>query len=97
MSFNPALVIFPAAVLLAGCADSQIGMRDPAFGEAFKYDTAIQVINPDPVYPDQGAKPGDNGEHAAAAVERYRKGNVTPVEETQTTSGSGSGSGTGPR
>lgn len=94
MSFK--LTLIPAVLVLASCADPQIGMRDAAFGEAVKYDNALQTINPDPVYPETGAKPGDNGERAADAVARYRKGQVKQVENVSTSSGSsGSGSGAG--
>ncbi len=95
MSFKLSLTLIPAFIFVAGCADPQIGMRDPALGEAVKYNAAIQTINPDPVYPDGTAQPGDNGEHGAKAVERYRKGEVKEVERMQTT-GSSSGGGSGP-
>ena len=58
MSFKFALVV-PAALILAGCLNEPIAQRDPALGEAVKYDTAIQTVNPDPVYPPGGAQPGD--------------------------------------
>ena len=97
MSFKLSLTLVPAVILVAGCADPQIGMRDPAIGEAVKYNAAIQTINPDPVYPEGTAQPGDHGEHGAKAVERYRQGEVTPVEQMQTTEGSSSsGTGSGP-
>lgn len=59
------------AVASAGCAPVDAGM-----GEALRYDMAAQTVDPDPVYPQDGAKPGDDGEHAAKATDRYRKGNV---------------------
>ena len=96
MSFRSALAI-PAALLLAGCLNEPIAQRDPAVGEAVAYDAAIQTVNPDPVYPEGSAQPGDSGEHGAKAVERYRKGAVTPVQEMSTGSGSsGAGGGGGP-
>ena len=67
---------------------------DPSFGEAVRYDMAIQTVNPDPVYPEDSAEPGASGTTAAAAAERYRKGTVKPVELITTTSGA---SGSGPR
>ena len=72
---------------------------DPGFGEALRYDMAIQTVDPDPVYPEDGAKPGDSGEHAAEATKRYRKGNTKPVvrESASSASGSGGGSGSGPQ
>jgi len=87
-----------AAAMLGGCASAnhEIGQSDPAFGEALAYDKAIQIIDPDPVYPPGGALPGDNGDKAAQSVKRYRTDQVKQVEQQQTTSGSG-GSGGGPR
>jgi len=78
-----------ALVLLAsGCAPV-----DPGLGEAHRYDMAIQTIDPDPVYPEDGAKPGDSGAKAAKATERYRKDSAKPVQTMSASSGSGSGSG----
>ena len=53
---------------------------DPGLGEAHRYDMALQTIDPDPVYPEDGAKPGDNGAVAAEATKRYRTGKAKPVE-----------------
>ena len=84
--------------LLAGCntVNPQTGSVDPGFGEAVKYDQAVQTIDPDPVYTADGAQPGDHGDKAAAAVKRYRTDAVKQVEVMQTTSG-GSGGGSGPK
>jgi hypothetical protein len=71
-----------AALFVAGCAPV-----DPGMGEALRYDMLAQTVDPDPVYPEDGAKPGDNGEHGAKASERYRKGNVKDVEVQSTSSG----------
>ncbi|WP_051503963.1 hypothetical protein [Sphingomonas jaspsi] len=83
-----------AALLAAGCAPV-----DPGMGEALRYDMAAQTVDPDPVYPEDGAKPGDSGEHGAKASERYRKGTVKDVQSATTSSGTGgnSGGGSGPR
>ena len=90
MSFKLALPLL--ALLLAGCMNEPIAQRDPAIGEAVRFNSAIQTINPDPVYAQGSALPGDSGEHGAKAVEKYRKGTVTPVETVgTTTSSSGSG------
>ena len=80
--------------LLAGCntANTHIGDEDPGFGEAVKYNQAIQTINPAPVYLPTAAKPGDNGAKGAAAVKRYRTDAVKAVEAAQTSAGSASGS-----
>ena len=97
MNFRLTLLIAGSG-LLAGCLNEPIAQRDPALGESVKFNAAVQTVNPDPVYPAGSAQPGDSGEHAANAVERYREGKVKPVETMQTTSGTtGSGSNGGPR
>ena len=78
-----------AMLVTAACAPV-----DPGFGEALRYDTAIQTIDPDPVYPEDSAKPGYHGEKAQKATERYRKGTVKPVR-TQSTGGGGGSTGGG--
>ena len=87
-------------VLLAGCETAgplpQAGSLDPGFGEAVKYDMAIQTIDPDPVYDQNDAQPGADGAKGAAAVKRYRTDQVKQVE-SQTTTQSSSGSSNGPR
>jgi hypothetical protein len=98
------IAISAAGLLIAGCqsvANKNIGSEDPAMGEAVKYNAAVQVINPDPVYPEDGAQPGDSGEKGAKAVERYRNDEVNARHRTEananksgslsTTSGSGGG------
>jgi hypothetical protein len=97
MSFDRAHLKFAAVAAaallgLSGCntANKHIGEEDPFFGDAVKYDTALQTINPDPVYPPSAAKPGDNGDKGAHAVRRYRTDAVKAVEATQTTAGSSS-------
>ncbi len=75
-----------AFLAVAGCTPV-----DPGFGEAVRYDTAIQTIDPDPVYPEGSAQPGDHGEKAQKATERYRKGTTKPVR-TERTSSAGPGS-----
>ena len=80
-----------AAGLLAGLA--ACAPVDPGHGEALRYDMAVQTINPDPVYPADGAQPGDSGEKGAEAVKRYRKGQVKTlrIESSSTTGGGGGG------
>ena len=87
-----------AVLLLAGCDTlNQNNLSpDPGFGEAAKYNAAVQIIDPDPVYDPDGAQPGDSGDKGAAAVKRYRTDQVKRVETMTTTSG-GSGSGSGPQ
>jgi type IV pilus biogenesis protein CpaD/CtpE len=101
MVMSSRLLLLPAALaLLAGCdtIDPVSGSVDPGFGEAFKYDMAVQTINPEPVYGPEAAQPGDSGAKAAAAVKRYRTDTVKAVETqttTESTSSGGSGSGGG--
>jgi hypothetical protein len=100
MSSKRLLIAAVACVSLAGCSTvySHYGDEDPGLGEALKYDQAIQVINPAPVYAANSTQPGSNGAVGQKAVERYRTDKVKAVQEIQTTSGTtGSGSGSGPR
>ena len=78
------LLLSTGAALLAaaGCAPV-----DPGFGEAVRYDLAVQTIDPDPQYPEDGAKPGDHGEKAQKATDRYRKGATKPVKAQSSQSG----------
>ena len=88
-------------VLLAGCQTAaplpQAGSLDAGFGEAVKYDMAIQTVDPDPVYDENDAQPGADGAKGAAAVKRYRTDTVKQLETQTTTTQSGSGSSSGPR
>lgn len=91
MSFNPRLMVTAVAALgLAACntANTHIGDEDPGMGEAVKYNSAIQTINPTPVYPAATAQAGSNGDKGAHAVKRYRTDTVKPLETYTTTSGS---------
>jgi hypothetical protein len=91
------LVLAPAALLLGGCAVDPVTQSfDPSFGEALKYDQAMQTVNPDPVYGPDSAQPGEQADKLAPAVKRYRTDAVKPVEQMQTSQGSSS-SGGGPR
>ena len=82
----------PAAEEQVACAPV-----DPGFGDSLRYDMAAQTINPDPVYPATGAKPGSNGEKAADASKKYRKGQTKPVERISANSSGSSGGGSGPQ
>jgi len=73
------LVVGLALTALSGCS-----AVDPGLGEAQRYNMAIQTVNPDPVYPEDGAQPGDNGEKGAEAVKRYRKGETTEIKAQST-------------
>lgn len=104
MSFK-LLTVIPALCILAGCntVHKNIGMDDPGMGEAVRYNVAVQTINPDPVYSEDGAQPGDNGARGAAAVKRYRSGQVNSKHNTEARQGTaisttgGSSGGGGPQ
>jgi hypothetical protein len=74
-------------VATTGCAPVDVGL-----GEALRYDMAVQTVNPDPVYPEGGAQPGDSGVKGAEAVKAYRKGETKKIR-TETTSSVSLGSG----
>lgn len=96
MSSKLALLMTAALPLaLGGCLNEPIGSRDAGLGEAFKYDMAIQTINPEPVYPPTAAKPGSNGDVGAQSVQRYREGKVTPVQSETTSTGTAGSGGSG--
>ena len=88
--FSRLMLIASASLLLAGCAVDPVSQSyDPGFGEASKYNAAIQTINPDPVYAADAAQPGENGDKGAHAIKRYRTDAVKDVEAVGTTSGGG--------
>lgn len=101
MSFR--LLAAAAMLALAGCQSTpyvrpalpQAGSLDAGFGETTKYNAAVQVINPDPVYTADGAQPGDSGAKAAAATKRYRTDTVKDTQAISSTTRSGGSSGGG--
>jgi hypothetical protein len=84
------LILSGAALATAGCAPV-----DPGFGEAARYDMAIQTIDPDPQYPADASQPGDHGEKAQKATERYRKGQTKALRRESAGGGSAGGAGGG--
>jgi hypothetical protein len=90
-------VVLLAVPFLAACETVHpvSESTDPGFGEAVKYNAAVQTLNPEPVYAAGGALPGQNGQRAAEATKRYRSGQVKQVEAQGT--GASSGGGSGPR
>ena len=76
MSSKLPLPLMAASLLLAGCVNEPIGVRDAGLGEAVKYNSAIQTISPDPVYPEGSSEPGENGDKMTRAVKRYREDKV---------------------
>lgn len=81
------------AFALLGLGATACTPNDVTLGGALKHDVAMQTIDPEPTY--HGAPiEGGSGDHAAAAMERYRKGSVKEPQTIKTTSGiSSSGSG----
>ena len=71
------------SLFVGGCAtDPKTGdFVQYEFGEASEQTLMAQVIDPDPQY--DTLVPASSGEHAAQAIDRYRKGNV---KEPQTQS-----------
>ena len=94
MSFR--LIGAAACLLLSACntVAPQAGSLDAGIGEASKYNAAVQIINPEPVYTADNAQPGDSGAKAADATKRYR---TDAVKEPQLPSTKKSGASGGPR
>ena len=90
-----------ALLMLSACTTAplpQAGSLDAGFGETTKYNAAVQIIDPEPVYAATGAQPGDHGEKGAAAVKRYRTDQVKEAESASgSQGGTATGSGDGPR
>lgn len=82
-----------ALVLVAGCASAagpaRTTQRDN-WGEANRQTMAAQIINPSPDYGD--APMTTSGDHVAAAIDRYRKGQVKKPERVKTSTIGTSGS-----
>ncbi|MFC7536359.1 hypothetical protein ACFQPG_03145 [Sphingomonas sp. GCM10030256] len=99
MSFDRTLIAAALALTTAACStpEPRTDWIDPGMGEAVAWNKNLHVINPDPVYRADGAQPGANGERAADATERYRKGEVKDVKEVNTTSSGSGGGDAGPR
>lgn len=85
------LILSSSIIALGAVACAPV---DPGFGDALKYDMAVQTIDPDPVYVADARQPGDHGEKAQKASERYRKGQTKPLRQ-ESASGGGGGASTG--
>ena len=101
MSCSKLLAAAGGMALLAGCdtIPPQAGSLDSGLGEVTKHNAAVQIIDPDPVYPADGAQPGDHGEKAANAAKRYRTDQVKDTEPAGATTrrAGGNSGGSGPR
>ena len=65
-------------LVLTGCAPQRPLARD--FGNATAQNKAVQIANPEA----STAAPTYDGAHTAAAVAKYRKGEVTELESEST-------------
>ena len=85
MSSERLIALAAAVLLLTGCSTtSPTGMlEDTNFGEAKNVTMAAQVIDPDPQY--EYLDPATSAEHAAQAIDRYRKGTVKRPERVRST------------
>ena len=83
------LLLAASSAALAGCSlSSKTGkIEDTNFGEANKATFAAQVVDPDVEY--EYLDPATSGEHAAQAIERYRKDAVKKPERVRSTTTSG--------
>lgn len=83
-----AILAVAALATLSGCEHYQAS-SEPAstFGEANRQTMMAQVVNPDPDYEFQ--TPDTSAQHAAQAVERYRKDAVKQPENIKSTELSG--------
>ena len=98
MSFRRWVIIAAAGIALPGCntAFKEIGQEDPFLGESVRYNAAVQTINPDPIYPEGSAEPGENGARGAAAVRRYRSDQVNARHQANSRTSSGERTTSGP-
>jgi hypothetical protein len=88
MAMRSKLIISSSIIALGTAACTPV---DPGFGDALKYDMAVQTIDPDPVYPADALQPGYHGEKAQKATDRYRKGTTKPVQVESASTGGGGG------
>ena len=93
------LIASAGAVLLGACTNtvhSEAGFGATAMGDSTKYNAAVQIIDPVPVYDETDSQPGERGDKGAAAVRRYRTDTVKQTE-SQSTSSAATGVSSGPQ
>jgi hypothetical protein len=89
MSIDPvrraALAAIAALPLLSACEHDMAGIGGPAstFGEANRQTMMAQVVDPDPEY--EFRDPDTSAQHAADAVERYRRDEVKQPDSIRST------------
>lgn len=83
----------PLGLALGACENGMTAGVESAshFGEANRQTLAAQVIDPDPQY--EYLDPETSGEHAAQAVERYRRDAVKKPERISASAGTGGSGG----
>ena len=81
------MLLLASAATLGACTPVDTG-----FGEAFRWNNAQQTVNLEPVQRGPEME-GGSGQRAAAAVERYEKGEVKEPVSLQTTMTVSGGSG----
>ena len=88
MTIKRIIAAATVALTVTACTPNDIGL-----GNAARANYVAQIVEPDPSY--EGPMVA-NGAQAAAAQDRYRKGEVKkPVRVKTTSGGSGGGSGSG--
>lgn len=90
------LLALALAPVLSACQTTVGDLNAPdaaGFGEANRQTLAAQVVDPDPQY--EYLDPATSGQHASAAIERYRADKVKKPDRVSSTAGTGSGSGGG--
>ncbi len=85
MKIKSTVMAVAAVAFLSGCAQPENLGRD--FGNATRHNFAVQIIDPDPSYAQEGA-PALSGRRAIDALERYQAGKVKKVKTEKTTGGS---------
>jgi hypothetical protein len=77
------VTLLVAGGLVAACAPQE--NLHPDFGNSVRHNMSIHIINPAPQYPTANQPPSLDGPRAAAAQERYDKGEVIEPERLRTT------------
>ena len=79
-------VALAALAMLQACDEELVSGPPPSpFGEANRQTMMAQVVNPAPYYED--LNPPTSAEHAAQAIERYRRDQVKQPEGVDTSGG----------
>lgn len=84
-----AQLLLSACLILGACSTSTPSgkLQDTSLGEASRATLAAQVVEPEPQY--ETLNPATSAEHAAQAIDRYRKGTVKRPERVRSTVSTG--------